>query len=77
MTATSNPEVLASCADTVNLHLSIFDAIGVTRELFELLLGRLRDGGLGAGDRGAAASRCACQSWTRNSWLGETRVPTP
>ncbi|KAI0125176.1 transcription mediator subunit Med12 [Xylariales sp. AK1849] len=38
----SNAELLASCADTVNLHLHIFAASGSARSLFDDLLERLR-----------------------------------
>ncbi|KFA60599.1 hypothetical protein S40285_07989 [Stachybotrys chlorohalonatus IBT 40285] len=38
----SNPEVLASCADTINLNLRIFLALGAAEELFDSLLQRLR-----------------------------------
>ncbi|KAJ0267781.1 hypothetical protein Brms1b_012974 [Colletotrichum noveboracense] len=38
----SNPEILASCADTVNVHLPIFAALGVGKELFDVLLERLK-----------------------------------
>lgn len=34
--------ILASCADTLNLNLEIFAAIGALPELFEILLSRLR-----------------------------------
>ncbi|KAH8686067.1 RNA polymerase-like protein II mediator complex component Srb8 [Tricladium varicosporioides] len=40
--SSSDPEVLASCSDTLNLHLEIFDAIGALHGLFEALVGRLR-----------------------------------
>jgi len=39
---TSNIEVLGSCADTVNLHISTFAAMGAARDLFDLLYGRLK-----------------------------------
>ncbi|KAF9872261.1 transcription mediator subunit Med12 [Colletotrichum karsti] len=38
----SNPEILASCADTVNVHLPIFAALGVGKELFDVLMERLK-----------------------------------
>ncbi|WYZ45574.1 hypothetical protein EsH8_VIII_000890 [Colletotrichum jinshuiense] len=39
---TSNPEILASCADTFNVHLPIFAALGVAKELFDVLMERLK-----------------------------------
>jgi len=41
-TGMSNVEVLGSCADTVNLHVTTFAALGVARGIFDTLLGRLR-----------------------------------
>ncbi|KAF4624814.1 hypothetical protein G7Y89_g13353 [Cudoniella acicularis] len=41
-TSSNDPEVLASCADTLNLHLDTFAAIGALHSLFEILLARLR-----------------------------------
>ncbi|KAF6837982.1 Mediator of RNA polymerase II transcription subunit 12 [Colletotrichum musicola] len=38
----SNPEVLASCADTANVHLPIFAALGAGKELFDSLMERLK-----------------------------------
>ncbi|KAK2010087.1 transcription mediator subunit Med12 [Colletotrichum eremochloae] len=38
----SNPEILASCADTINVHLPIFAALGGPKELFDLLMERLK-----------------------------------
>ncbi|KAK1521442.1 transcription mediator subunit Med12 [Colletotrichum paranaense] len=38
----SNPEILASCADTFNVHLPIFSALGVAKELFDALMERLK-----------------------------------
>jgi mediator of RNA polymerase II transcription subunit 12, fungi type len=42
VTQVSNVDVLASCADTVHRHLPTFSAMGVTEELFEDLLTRLK-----------------------------------
>jgi mediator of RNA polymerase II transcription subunit 12, fungi type len=42
VTGVSNFEVLGSCADTVNFHISTCSAIGVARGIFDTLLGRLR-----------------------------------
>ncbi|KAL2758442.1 hypothetical protein ACRALDRAFT_2040624 [Sodiomyces alcalophilus JCM 7366] len=38
----SDPDLLASCADTVNLHLPIFQVVGVARGLCDQLLERMR-----------------------------------
>ncbi|ROT41726.1 hypothetical protein SODALDRAFT_377383 [Sodiomyces alkalinus F11] len=38
----SDPDLLASCADTVNLHLPVFLALGVARDLCDLLVGKMR-----------------------------------
>jgi mediator of RNA polymerase II transcription subunit 12 len=38
----SNPEILASCADTINLNLQIFLATGTAEDLFETLIDRLK-----------------------------------
>jgi mediator of RNA polymerase II transcription subunit 12 len=38
----SNPETLASCADTINTNLGVFLAIGDAEELFEKLIERLK-----------------------------------
>ncbi|KAJ0166537.1 Mediator of RNA polymerase II transcription subunit 12 [Colletotrichum tanaceti] len=38
----SNPEILASCADTLNVHLPVFAALGVAKEVFDLLMERLK-----------------------------------
>ncbi|KAI9163405.1 Mediator of RNA polymerase II transcription subunit 12 [Paramyrothecium foliicola] len=38
----SNPEILASCADTVNSNLRVFLAIGVAEDLFEALVDWLK-----------------------------------
>ncbi|RKF59094.1 Mediator of RNA polymerase II transcription subunit 12 [Golovinomyces cichoracearum] len=35
-------DILASCADTLNMHLEIFAAIGALREIYEIMLSRLR-----------------------------------
>lgn len=37
----NNAEVLASCADTLNLHIDTFAAIGALHELFDVLMTRL------------------------------------
>ncbi|TDZ31592.1 Mediator of RNA polymerase II transcription subunit 12 [Colletotrichum spinosum] len=41
-TRVSNPEILASCADTVNVHLPIFAALGASKETFDILMDRLK-----------------------------------
>lgn len=41
MTGIFDADVLASCADTLNLHLSIFAALGVTKGLFDTIVSRL------------------------------------
>jgi mediator of RNA polymerase II transcription subunit 12 len=38
----NDAEVLASCADTLDLHIEIFSAIGALRGLFDILVSRLR-----------------------------------
>ncbi|KAG9234086.1 RNA polymeras-like protein II mediator complex component Srb8 [Amylocarpus encephaloides] len=38
-----NAEVLASCSDTITLHLDILAAIGALLDLFDTLMARLRD----------------------------------
>ncbi|KAL0937959.1 transcription mediator subunit med12 [Colletotrichum truncatum] len=38
----SNPDLLASCADTINVHLPIFAALGLAKELFDVLMERLK-----------------------------------
>ncbi|OLN86032.1 Mediator of RNA polymerase II transcription subunit 12 [Colletotrichum chlorophyti] len=38
----SSPEILASCADTVNVHLPVFAGLGLAKELFEGLMERLK-----------------------------------
>lgn len=40
--SSNDAEVLASCADTLNLHQEIFSAVGALKELFENLMARLR-----------------------------------
>ena len=40
--SSNDAEVLASCADTLNLHLGTFAAIGALKGLFEILMTRLR-----------------------------------
>ena len=42
VTTSNDAEVLASCADTLNLHFDIFSAIGALSDLFEALLSRMR-----------------------------------
>lgn len=34
-------DILSSCADTLNRHLATFGALGITRDLFEVLVGKL------------------------------------
>lgn len=34
-------DILSSCADTLNLHLATFGALGIVRDLFEALVGKL------------------------------------
>lgn len=41
MTGIFDADILSSCADTLNLHLPIFGAIGATRCLFDALVSRL------------------------------------
>jgi mediator of RNA polymerase II transcription subunit 12 len=38
----NNPDILASCANTLDLHLDTFAAIGALKGLFDILVGRLR-----------------------------------
>ncbi|KUJ07380.1 RNA polymerase-like protein II mediator complex component Srb8 [Mollisia scopiformis] len=40
--SSNDPEVLASCADTLDLHLETFAAIGALKGLFDNLISRLR-----------------------------------
>jgi mediator of RNA polymerase II transcription subunit 12 len=42
VTSSNDPEVLASCADTLDLHIEVFGAIGALKGLFDILVGRLR-----------------------------------
>ena len=42
VTSSNDTEVLASCTDTLNLHLETFSAIGALNGLFDVLMGRLR-----------------------------------
>jgi mediator of RNA polymerase II transcription subunit 12 len=42
VSSSNDAEVLASCVDTVNLHLETFAAIGALKDLFDILLARLR-----------------------------------
>ncbi|KAK0111317.1 RNA polymerase II mediator complex subunit [Cadophora gregata] len=42
VTSSNDTEVLASCTDTLNLHLETFSAIGALNGLFDILMGRLR-----------------------------------
>lgn len=52
MVSSSNPELLACCVDTVNLHLPVFAAIGTVKSLFQTFYERLKtimeEQGLGA-----------------------------
>lgn len=41
-TTSNDVEVLASCSDTLNLHLETFAAIGALNDLFDVLMDRLR-----------------------------------
>ena len=41
VSSSNDAEVLASCADTINLHLDSFAAIGAAKGLFEILTSRL------------------------------------
>ncbi|KAI1104008.1 hypothetical protein F4804DRAFT_342095 [Jackrogersella minutella] len=40
--ANSNAELLACCADTINLHLPVFTATGAAKPLFQILYDRLK-----------------------------------
>jgi mediator of RNA polymerase II transcription subunit 12 len=42
VTTSNDSDVLASCADTLNLHLDSFAAIGALKGLFNILMARLR-----------------------------------
>jgi mediator of RNA polymerase II transcription subunit 12 len=42
VTSSNDAEVLASCADTLDLHIEVFSAIGALRGLFDILVTRLR-----------------------------------
>ena len=42
VSSSNDAEVLASCADTLNLHLDSFAAIGASKGLFEILTSRLQ-----------------------------------
>jgi len=42
VTSSNDAEVLASCADTLDLHIEIFAAIGALKGLFDILITRLR-----------------------------------
>ena len=42
VTSSNDPDVLASCADTLDLHLDTFAAIGALKGLFDILMARLR-----------------------------------
>jgi len=42
VTSSNDTEVLASCTDTLDLHLETFSAIGALNGLFDILMGRLR-----------------------------------
>lgn len=42
VTSSNDAEVLASCADTLDLHLDTFAAVGALNGLFDLLVARLR-----------------------------------
>ncbi|KAI0172517.1 hypothetical protein GGR52DRAFT_410406 [Hypoxylon sp. FL1284] len=52
MVSSSDPELLASCVDTANLHLPIFAATGAVKSLFQVFYERLKiimeEQGLGA-----------------------------
>jgi len=48
----TNPDLLASCTDTINLHLSVFAATGSAKVLFQLFYDRFR---LGVNDIGIGA----------------------
>ncbi|ESZ89638.1 hypothetical protein SBOR_9976 [Sclerotinia borealis F-4128] len=41
-TASTDSQVIVSCADTLNMHAEIFAAIGAIKNLFDVLLGRAR-----------------------------------
>ncbi|KAG0650574.1 Mediator of RNA polymerase II transcription subunit 12 [Hyphodiscus hymeniophilus] len=41
-TSSNDPDVLASCADTLDLHLNTFAAIGALKGIFDILVARLR-----------------------------------
>jgi mediator of RNA polymerase II transcription subunit 12 len=45
VTSSNDADVLASCADTLNLNLDTFAAIGALKGLFDILIGRLRSWG--------------------------------
>lgn len=53
LATSSNAELLSACADTVNLHLPVFAAMGSARALFDSLWERLKfiSGGQGIGVR--------------------------
>jgi mediator of RNA polymerase II transcription subunit 12 len=42
VTSSNDAEVLASCADTLDLHIEIFAAVGALKGLFDVLVTRLR-----------------------------------
>ena len=42
VTSSNDAEVLASCADTLDLHIEIFASIGALNGLFDILMARLR-----------------------------------
>ena len=42
VSSSNDPEVLASCADTFDLHIETFAAIGAMKDLFDTLMSRLR-----------------------------------
>ncbi|PMD54318.1 RNA polymeras-like protein II mediator complex component Srb8 [Hyaloscypha bicolor E] len=42
VTSSNDAEVLASCVDTLDLHIEVFSAIGALRGLFDILVTRLR-----------------------------------
>ena len=42
VTSSNDPDVLASCSDTLDLHLESFAAIGALNGLFDILVARLR-----------------------------------
>lgn len=41
-TTSTDPQIIASCADTLNMHAEVFAAMGAIKGLFEVLLSRAR-----------------------------------